>query len=124
VVVDEIYMDDKIKDYIVDLVQATRDPGRTIDDLDGLIDYGASPRATIFLALAARANAFLDGRGYVTPQDVKDDRASTSCATASSSATRPRLLRFRARARHHAGSFARVQHHQGRIPSSACRPSE
>ncbi|TDJ59132.1 MAG: MoxR family ATPase [Planctomycetota bacterium] len=71
-VVDEIYVDDKIKDYIVDLVFATRVPGDYGLDLDGLIQYGASPRATINLTLAARANAFLDGRGYVVPQDVKD----------------------------------------------------
>jgi len=71
-VVDEIYVDDKIKDYIVDLVFATRVPGDYSLDLDGLIQYGASPRATINLTLAARANAFLDGRGYVVPQDVKD----------------------------------------------------
>ncbi len=71
-VVDEIYVDDKIKDYIVDLVFATRQPGEYSLDLDDLIQYGASPRATINLTLAARANAFLDGRGYVVPQDVKD----------------------------------------------------
>jgi MoxR-like ATPase len=71
-VLDEIYMDDKIKDYIVALVHATRDPqahGLAIADW---IDYGASPRATIYLARGARAMAFLAGRGYVTPQDVKD----------------------------------------------------
>ncbi len=71
-VVDEIYVDDKIKDYIVDLVFATRRPGDYSLDLDDLIQYGASPRATINLTLTARANAFLDGRGYVVPQDVKD----------------------------------------------------
>ncbi len=71
-VVDEIYVDDKIKDYIVDLVFATRVPGDYSLDLGDLIKYGASPRATINLTLAARANAFLDGRGYVVPQDVKD----------------------------------------------------
>ena len=71
-VVDEIYVDDKIKDYIVDLVFATRVPGDYGLDLGDLIQYGASPRATINLTLAARANAFLDGRGYVVPQDVKD----------------------------------------------------
>ena len=71
-VVDEIYVDDKIKDYIVDLVFATRVPGDYSLDLGDLIQYGASPRATINLTLAARANAFLDGRGYVVPQDVKD----------------------------------------------------
>jgi MoxR-like ATPase len=71
-VVDEIYIDDKIKDYIVDLVLATRSPGDYSLDLGDLIQYGASPRATINLTLSARANAFLDGRGYVVPQDVKD----------------------------------------------------
>jgi MoxR-like ATPase len=71
-VVDEIYVDEKIKDYIVDLVFATRRPGAYNLQLDELIQYGASPRATIYLTIAARANAFLDGRGYVVPQDVKD----------------------------------------------------
>jgi len=71
-VVDEIYVDEKIKDYIVDLVFATRRPGEYGLQLDELIQYGASPRATIYLTIAARANAFLDGRGYVVPQDVKD----------------------------------------------------
>ncbi len=71
-VVDEIYIDDKIKDYIVDLVFATRQPRDYKLDLADLIQYGASPRATINLTLAARANAFLDARGYVVPQDVKD----------------------------------------------------
>jgi len=70
--VDEIYMDDKIKDYIVELVFATREPQKYVRDLAGLIQYGGSPRATINITLAARANAFLDGRGYVIPQDVKD----------------------------------------------------
>jgi MoxR-like ATPase len=71
-VVDEIYVDDKIKDYIVDLVFATRRPREDGLELDDLIQYGASPRATIFLTITAKANAFLDGRGYVVPQDVKD----------------------------------------------------
>ena len=71
-VVDEIYIDDKIKDYIVDLVFATRQPRDYKLDLADLIQYGASPRATINLTLAARANAFLDARGYVVPQDIKD----------------------------------------------------
>ena len=71
-VVDQIYLDDKIKEYIVDLVLATREPARFKLKLDGLLQYGASPRATIFLAVGARANAFLEGRGYVVPQDVKD----------------------------------------------------
>ena len=69
--VDSIYVDEKVKAYIVDLVQATRKPGEYGLELTGLIQYGASPRATIALVRAARAQAFLDGRGYVTPQDVK-----------------------------------------------------
>ena len=66
-----IYMDEKLKDYIVDLVCATRAPETVDEDLAMWIRYGASPRATIFLSLAARAWAFLQGRSYVTPQDVK-----------------------------------------------------
>jgi MoxR-like ATPase len=67
-----VYIDDKIKDYIVDLVQATRTPQDAgLKDLAPLIDNGASPRATLFLARAARAHAFLRRRGYVTPEDVK-----------------------------------------------------
>ena len=68
----DIYVDDKIKDYILALVFATRNPAAY--HLDALVDnirYGASPRATLALTLAARAHAFLDARGYVTPQDVK-----------------------------------------------------
>ncbi len=70
-VVNSVFVDDRVKDYIVDIVWATRDPRSFKLNLDGLIRYGASPRATIFLTLAAKANAFLNGRGYVTPQDVK-----------------------------------------------------
>jgi len=71
-VVDQLYIDDKIKDYIVDLVHASRNPAEYgLDDLGKLIDFGASPRATIALTVASRAHAFLQGRGYVTPQDVK-----------------------------------------------------
>ena len=70
-VVDQIYIDDKIKDYIVDLVIATREPGKYKLDLDEFIEYGASPKATIYLTIASKAYAFLKGRGYVTPQDVK-----------------------------------------------------
>ncbi len=71
-VVDEIYMDEKLEKYILDIVFATRDPKKyKLDDLAGLIQYGASPRATIFLTLASKAYAFIQGRGYVTPQDVK-----------------------------------------------------
>jgi MoxR-like ATPase len=66
-----IYMDEKIEEYILNLVAATRDPKKCNLDIGDLIRYGASPRATIFLANAAKANALLAGRGYVTPQDVK-----------------------------------------------------
>jgi MoxR-like ATPase len=70
--VDKIYIDDKIKDYIVNIVFATREPSRFgIEGLDGLIEYGASPRASIYLSLASKAHAFIQGRGYVTPHDVK-----------------------------------------------------
>jgi MoxR-like ATPase len=71
-VVSGIYVDDKVKNYIVDIVLATRDPKPYGIDLNGWVQYGASPRGTIGLTLAARAHAFLQGRGYVTPQDVKD----------------------------------------------------
>jgi MoxR-like ATPase len=70
-VVRDIYMDDKIKKYIVDIVFATREPEAAGLDLSPLIAFGASPRATIYLAQAARAHAALRGRGYVTPEDVK-----------------------------------------------------
>jgi len=71
-VVDRIYIDPKVRDYIVDIVHATRSPrGSGLEKLARFIESGASPRATISLALAARAHAFLRGRGYVTPQDVK-----------------------------------------------------
>ncbi|MDG2212295.1 MAG: MoxR family ATPase, partial [Verrucomicrobiota bacterium] len=70
-VVDTIYVDDKVKDYIVNLVCSTRDPEKYKIPAKDLIDLGASPRATIFLTLAAKSHAFIKGRGYVTPQDVK-----------------------------------------------------
>jgi MoxR-like ATPase len=70
-VVKDVYMDDRLKDYIVQLVFASRRPQDFKLDLKGLIQFGASPRATIFLAQAARAHAFIKGRGYVTPEDVK-----------------------------------------------------
>jgi len=70
-VVDEIYIDEKIKDYIVDVVCATREPAKYGIELGNFISYGASPRATIYLAIAAKAHAFIQQRGYVTPQDVK-----------------------------------------------------
>jgi MoxR-like ATPase len=69
--VDQIYVDDKIKGYIVDIVHATRRSAEYQLDIGPYIQYGASPRATIFLTRAAKAQAFLEGRGYVTPQDVK-----------------------------------------------------
>jgi len=69
--VNDIYLDDKIKDYIIDLVFATREPAKYKLDLEKFIRYGASPRATLFLTLASKAYALLQGRGYVTPQDVK-----------------------------------------------------
>ena len=74
-IVDQIVIDDRIKDYIVSIVSATRDPGAVSAnwtlDLPRLIEFGASPRASLALARAARANAFLSGRGYVTPSDIK-----------------------------------------------------
>ncbi len=70
-VVKDVYMDDRIKDYIVQLVFATRKPQEFKLDLKDLIQFGASPRATIYLAQAARAHAFIKGRGYVTPEDIK-----------------------------------------------------
>ncbi len=71
-VVNQVYIDPKIKDYIISLVFATREPKSAgISDLEGLIEYGASPRASIYLNLAAKAHAFLRHRGYVTPEDVK-----------------------------------------------------
>ena len=70
-VVDEIYIDEKVKDYIVNIVCATREPKAYGLDLANFISYGASPRATIYLAVAAKAHAFIQQRGYVTPQDVK-----------------------------------------------------
>jgi MoxR-like ATPase len=69
--VSEIFMDEKIKDYIIDLVFATREPEAMGLNVKDLISYGASPRATLYLSQAARAHAFLRGRGYVTPDDVK-----------------------------------------------------
>src|SRR5262249_42148725 len=70
-IINEIYVDDKVKDYIVDLVCATREPETYKIQVKEFIQLGASPRATISLTLAAKAYAFLRGRGYVTPQDVK-----------------------------------------------------
>jgi MoxR-like ATPase len=71
-VVREIYIDPKVKDYIVSIVVATRDVAAAgLKEMEGYIEYGASPRATIYLNLAARAHAFLKHRGFVTPEDVK-----------------------------------------------------
>lgn len=71
-VVNRIYVDDKIKDYVVNLVSASRHPEEyDLTDLKGLIQYGASPRASIFLTKAAMANAFMKHRGFVTPEDIK-----------------------------------------------------
>ena len=70
-VINEIYLDDKIKDYVLSIIFATREPKKYDLDISDYIHYGASPRATIYLTLAAKAHAFLHGRGYVTPQDIK-----------------------------------------------------
>jgi len=71
-VIDKIALDARLREYIVDLVMATRDPkAYKLPELAGRIQYGGSPRATIWLALASRAHAFLAGRGYVTPGDIK-----------------------------------------------------
>jgi MoxR-like ATPase len=71
-IVDALYMDPRVEAYIVDLVRATRAPrGGGLPQLAGLVAFGASPRATIGLALASRARAFLEGRPYVTPDDVR-----------------------------------------------------
>jgi MoxR-like ATPase len=72
-VVDSVYLDTKMKGYILDLVQATRDPRTAgLGELVDLISFGASPRATLFLARAAKAMAMVRGRGYVIPEDVKE----------------------------------------------------
>jgi MoxR-like ATPase len=70
--VHKVYMDDRVKDYVVNVVFATRDPkAHGLPELAGLVEWGASPRATLFLAAAARAHAFLRRRAYATPEDVK-----------------------------------------------------
>ena len=71
-VLDQVYCDEKVGDYILDIVFATREPATYKLDIGHQIEYGASPRATLYLNLAARANAMLNGRAYATPQDVKD----------------------------------------------------
>ena len=68
---DEIFMDEKIEEYILNIVEATRNPAVYKLDIGPFIRYGASPRATIFLAMASKVNALMDGRGYVIPQDIK-----------------------------------------------------
>jgi MoxR-like ATPase len=71
-IINQIYIDPKIKDYILEIVFASRAPAEyNLKDLEGLISWGASPRASIYLNLASRAHAFLRHRGYVTPEDVK-----------------------------------------------------
>ncbi len=71
-VVDRIYLDAKVRDYIVELARATREPSKLNLNIERLIDFGASPRASINMAIASRAQAFLAGRAYVTPADVKE----------------------------------------------------
>jgi len=72
-VVDQVFVDEKVKHYVVDLVHATRDPAEAgIAELDGMIEIGASPRASIYLTRAAKAHAFMQGRTYATPHDVKN----------------------------------------------------
>jgi MoxR-like ATPase len=71
-VADAVYLDPKVEEYILDVVLATREPKSfRLERLENLIEYGASPRATIYLAQAAKVHAFMEGRAYVTPQDVK-----------------------------------------------------
>ena len=71
-VIHDIYVDEKVEDYVLNLVFATRNPGQNgLNDLEGIIDYGASPRATINLIRAAKARAFTEHRGYITPEDIR-----------------------------------------------------
>jgi MoxR-like ATPase len=71
-IIADIYVDEKVEDYILNLIFATRDPQKYgLKDLDGIIDVGASPRATINIVRAAKAKAFTEGRGYVTPEDIR-----------------------------------------------------
>ena len=71
-VIDDVYMDEKIEKYILDIVFATREPKRyNLEELTPFIQYGASPRASIYMTVASKAYAFIQGRGYVTPQDIK-----------------------------------------------------
>jgi MoxR-like ATPase len=70
--VEQVFVDEKVRNYVVDLVHATRDPRAAgIAELEGMIEMGASPRASIYLVRAAKAHAFLQGRSYATPHDVK-----------------------------------------------------
>ncbi|MGI6524331.1 MAG: AAA family ATPase [Bdellovibrionota bacterium] len=71
-IVDKIYIDERIEEYIVEIIDASRHPEKHGLNISNLIRYGASPRATIFLALAAKAHAFFNGRAYVVPQDIKE----------------------------------------------------
>ena len=71
-IVEQIYIDDKLQDYIIDIIFATREPKKYNLNIENLIEFGASPRASIFLNKAAKSLAFLNGRAYVTPQDIKD----------------------------------------------------
>jgi len=71
-VVHQIFVDEKVRDYVVEVVRATRDPSQShVSGLDGMIETGASPRASIYMMKAAKAHAFLQNRGYATPHDVK-----------------------------------------------------
>ena len=71
-VINQVYIDDRLRDYIINVVHATREPAaHGLKDMSVFIQYGASPRASIFLNMAARAHAFLRRRGYVTPEDIK-----------------------------------------------------
>ena len=70
--INEIYVDEKIEDYVLNLIFSTREPNKYgLKDLDGIIDFGASPRATINIIRAAKARAFIEHRGYITPEDVR-----------------------------------------------------
>jgi len=72
-IVRNVYVDEKIKEYVLDLVLATRQPGQNgLSELSSLVEFGASPRASIYLIMAARAHAFIKGRGFVTPDDIKE----------------------------------------------------
>ena len=71
-VIHDIYVDEKVEDYVLNLVFATRAPKEhKLDDMEGIIDFGASPRATINLVRAAKARAFTEHRGYITPEDIR-----------------------------------------------------